>query len=291
MAVLLIAIVLGTTRSSRRKERPAPDAVVSAKSTVEETERPVAPETDSDPPTPPPEPAEEPSDAELFYNANLAFENGNYQRSRAELEVLLARQPSFSAAQDLLAKVERELAPKPNVEPPPPPPPKKTAERAPQPKPEPAPLPETVKPAAPEKPDLDAVLDAARAALTRGDLATAEAKLDELEASSSSHPGAAKLREELAERRWEKKLPIALNVRHDHALGGCDGVLSLTSNGFSYRSKEHEWVWSFAEVVETERRDPKRLRIETKARASFNFELRTALSDLDWSRHQAIAQR
>jgi hypothetical protein len=144
-------------------------------------------------------------------------------------------------------------------------------------------------PAAP--PDPAELFEAARSAFARSDLETAQARLDALEAVNASYPGAWKLQEELALRFWERTLPLAFNVRHDHALGSCTGRLQLTSSGFSYRSKEHEWVWSFVEVTETERRDPSRLRIETTRQTSYNFELKERPSDEDWARHQALRRR
>jgi Domain of unknown function (DUF4388) len=158
-----------------------------------------------------------------------------------------------------------------------------------------APVPRSVEPDAaplkPASPDPAALLGEASAALRGGDLETARSKLAELEAHDRSYPGASELRVEIEERSWERKLPLALNVRHDHALGGCNGVLTLTSTGYTYRSKDHEWIWSFTEVAETERRAPNRLRIETLGHSSFNFELRESLSDDDWARHQALGRR
>ena len=46
-----------------------------------------------------------------------------------------------------------------------------------------------------------------------------------------------------------------------------------------------------ADALDTERRDGRRLRIETKASASFNFVLADDLAETDWSRHQALWKR
>jgi hypothetical protein len=232
------------------------------------------------------EPAEthrEPTDAELFYSANVAFESGDFERSKAELTALLERQPDFAAARELLGRVERSLAPKPRVSQEASPS-KKTNEKPPA--PEPAP-----KEAAAAPPTPGELFESARSAFARSELETARAQLDALEAREPSYPGAWKLREEIALKLWERKLPLAFNVRHDHALGSCTGVLELTSTGYSYRSKEHEWVWSFAEVTETERRAPTRLRIETAKSTSYNFELKEPPNDEDWARHQALGRR
>jgi hypothetical protein len=285
-AVLAIAVLaLALSLRSPRGEAPGPDAMVSANASA--TEPQPEPAATAPPPTPepPPETPAEPSDAELFFSANLAFENGDYERSKSELETLLARQPNFSAARELLSRVERELAPKPRAAEP-----AREERRAvekpknPEPNREPPPT-------APAPPDPAKLFEGARSAFARSDLETAEAQLEALEAVSPSYPGAWKLREELTLRLWERKLPLAFGVRHDHALGSCTGVLQLTSRGFSYRSKEHEWVWSFEDVAETERRSPRRLRIETTKGTSYNFELNEPPSDEDWARHQSLRSR
>jgi len=282
LAIAAVAVVLGLSLWSPRDETTRSDAVVAFDSAPPEPE----PVVTAPPPENPGGQLEahtEPSDAELFYSANLAFERGDYERSKAELTALLERQPDLAAARELMARVERELTPKPRVAE------ETRASRKVVKKPsvpEIAPVPA---PAAP--PDPAALFEAARSALARSDLDTAQARLDTLEAENASYPGASKLREELVLRFWERTLPLAFNVRHDHALGSCTGVLHLTSSGFSYHSKEHQWVWSFAEVTETERRDPSRLRIETTRQTSYNFELKERPSDEDWTRHQALRRR
>jgi hypothetical protein len=278
LAIAAIAVLLGLSLSSRRDDTTRSDAVVAFDSAPSEPE-PVATALPSENPEGPPDTHTEPSDAELFYSANLAFEGGDYERSKAELTALLERQPDLTAAQELMARVERELTPKPRVaeetraS-------KKVVEKPSTPDPAPAPPPDPAK-----------LFEAARSAFVRSDLETAQAQLDALEAVHASYPGAWKLREDLALRLWELTLPLVFNVRHDHALGNCTGVLQLTSSGFGYRSKEHEWEWSFAEVTETERRDPSRLRIETTRHTSYNFELEERPSDEDWARHQALRHR
>ncbi len=282
LAFVIIGGIAAAWLSSRGGETAPSSAVAAADSTPPRVEsvEPVPPPKD-----PEPEPEAEPSDAELFYSANLAFENGEYERSKAELVTLLERRPDFGAARELMARIDRELAPKPRV-------PERT--RAPRRvvhktlEPEPKPEPQPVEPPAPDE---AALFDDARSAFARGDLETTREKLDELGKLDAAYPGAWKLREQLAERFWERKLPLVITVRHDHALGGCDGVMTLTKTGFGYRSDRHEWVWSFAEITATDRRDANRLRIETRAHASFNFELREQLSKEDWTRHQALGNR
>jgi hypothetical protein len=50
-----------------------------------------------------------PSEAELFYAARVALEKGDLERSRATLEVLLARDPSFAGASELFVTVTDQL--------------------------------------------------------------------------------------------------------------------------------------------------------------------------------------
>jgi hypothetical protein len=229
------------------------------------------------------------SDADLFYEANLAFEQGHLEAAKSHLSELLSRRPDFAAAQDLLARVEREAAAL--AAPPPPPPAPKPAlspprvvarERA----------PETVTaPSAPPKPDPASILREAETALARGELDEAEAKLDELRALDSAHPGAGKLREALAGKKWEKTLPLGYAARHSHRLGGCDGVVSLAARGIGFQSKEHEWFWSFSELAKADRKDEKRLSLETRAKKSFNFELEKPLPEADWKRFLALRSR
>jgi len=279
LAIAAIAVLLGLSLSLRRDDTTRSDAVVAFDSAPSEPE-PVATALPSENPEGPPDTHTEPSDTELLDSANLAFEGGDYERSKAELTALLERQPDLAAARELMARVERELTSKPRVA---------EETRASKKAVEKPSTPDHAPAAAP--PDPAKLFEAARSAFARSDLETAQAQLDALEAVHASYPGAWRLREELALRFWEGTLPLAFNVRHDHALGNCTGVLQLTSSGFSYRSKEHEWVWSFAEVTDTERRDPSRLRIGTKGHTNYNFAFQERPSDDDWARHQALRQR
>ncbi len=281
LAALAVAVVVVLSLRSRQDEAAPSDAVIAADSAPEPAPEPAAPRAENAVSSE--RITAEPTEAELFYSANLAFGNGEYERSKADLTTLLERQPDFAAARDLLARVERELTPKPRA----PEPPRVPARPVEKPS-EPAPV---RTPAPASAPDPAELFDAARSALARSDLETARARLDALRALDASYPGAAALQEELAMRFWARTLPLAFDVRHDHALGSCNGVLQLTESGFSYRSQEHEWMWSFAEVAETERRDASRLRIETTKRTSYNFQLKKGPSEEDWARHQALRRR
>ncbi len=279
IALVTLSIVSVLWLTSGSDEASQSDAVVAADSAPPVETAPTKPEPRA--PAPKPEPEPEPSEAELFYRANLAFESGDFGRSKAELTKLLELKPDLAAARELMTRVERELAPK--SEPPKPKPSPRRVVRKPPPKPKPKP-----EPAPPTPNELFAD---ARAALNRGELENAPVKLDKLETLNRSYPGARQLQNELSDRFWERKLPLAFSVRHDHALGGCSGVLTLTSRGYGYRSDEHEWFWSFGEVADTERRGGRRLRIETNDGKSYNFELREALSNDDWARYQRLRSR
>jgi hypothetical protein len=268
-------------------ETPSPNDTIVENSTPSATEQ-AAPVPPPKTPEPESEPKPEPSDADLFYSANLAFENGDYERSKEELSTLLERRPDFHPARELMGRVDLKLAPVAAKEETRPPQRVVATPKVPETIPPPDPKSAHVEPPAA---DPDALFDEARRAFARGALDEAGAKLDELEKVDAAYEGAQKLRGQLTEQLWERKLPVVLTARHDHALGGCEGVLTLTKTGYGYRSKEHEWVWSFREVAETERRDANRLRIETRARSSFNFDLRDPLSDDDWARHQALGSR
>ena len=184
LAFVVIAGIAAAWLSSPGDETAPPNAVAVTDSTPPRVE---SAEPVSLPKDPEPEPEPEPSDAELFYSANLAFENGEYERSKAELATLLERRPDFGAARELMARIDRELAPKPRV-------PERT--RAPRrvvqktPEPEPKPEPQPVEPPAPDE---AALFDDARRAFARGDLETTRAKLDELGKLDAAYPGAWKL--------------------------------------------------------------------------------------------------
>lgn len=290
--VAVIVVLLVLVLSSRDDAASQPDAVVAADSTPStgssSPDQPPPSPTPTYAPDPTPEPETVPSEAELFYRANLAFESGDFEQSREELTKLLELEPDLAAARQLMARVELELAPKPE------PPKPKTAPRRVTPPP-PAPPPpktetetETVQPAGPTP---NEVYADARAALNRGELELSQAKLEQLSSLDPSYPGAQQLEEDLANRLWQKTLPLAYSARHDHALGGCDGVLTLTARGLGYRSQAHDWFWSFSEVAVTERRDSRRLRIENTNGQSYNFELRDPLVSGDWDRYQKLRSR
>lgn len=114
LALAAIGVLLGLSLSSRRDETPRSDAVAAFDLAPPEPE-PMAAASKPENPEGRLETQTEPSDAELFYSANLAFESGDYERSKDELTALLERQPELAAARELMARVQRELTPKPRV--------------------------------------------------------------------------------------------------------------------------------------------------------------------------------
>jgi hypothetical protein len=283
VAILAVALVLWLTGGREPSEEPAP--VVSA----------APPEVPPQPPSvlAPTAPAQEgpsvvevavPSEAELFYQANLAFENKDFDRARLELETLLELKPDFTAARTLLARVERELAAAQAPTPPPPKPVPKSVQRVPEPRREEVKAPEPV------RPNPAQLFGEAKNAFDRDDLGLTESKLDELRALDPAHTGARELRERLEERRWEKTLPRTYRARHDHRIGGCDGTVSLTAQGFGYRSSEHEWFWSFREIIRADRKSEREVGVETSGKKTFNFQLREPLGASDWTRFLALGK-
>jgi hypothetical protein len=87
--------------SSARAEPPNRAAPVNGRTEAREEPAPVEgarEETRSDP-----------TEADLFYDARLALEQGELERSRAILETLLSRNPSFTGAGELYAKVTDQI--------------------------------------------------------------------------------------------------------------------------------------------------------------------------------------
>jgi serine/threonine-protein kinase len=82
-----------------------------------EPPKPAAPVNERREPTPEPLPTEpllrekvsNPTEADLFYDARLALERGELERSRTTLETLLSRNPSFTGARELYAKVTDQI--------------------------------------------------------------------------------------------------------------------------------------------------------------------------------------
>lgn len=82
-----------------------------------------------------------------------------------------------------------------------------------------------------------------------------------------------------------------LSVKHNHRIGGCEGVVSVFEDRLVYASDEEEssrtWLWT--DVRSVSRPDPYRLEIATYerelgGRRTFTFDLKAAISDEDYDR-------
>ncbi len=212
-----------------------------------------------------------PSDESLFADASSALKRGDLRESGSLLMKLLERSPEFPGARDLLDQVEEER--------------RKAAERR-RPTAEPTPEPPRVA-AAPSDAELFAE---AENALARGELAVSRTKLDALLKINPGYSGIAELKERLEHRIWTATLPRSFAARHNHRIGGCDGVLSLTFTGLTYRSNDHEWSWAYDLLISLDRPDAVNLHVVTTDRdllgilsnKRFTFRLKETFSDDDW---------
>ena len=212
-----------------------------------------------------------PSDEALFADANSAFAGGDLQGSRSLLIELLERNPDFPGARALLEQVEAER--------------RKAAERRRRPlevKPEPEPVAR-----GPSDADL---FSEAENAFTRGELAVSKRKLEALLKINPGFSGADELMERIEHRIWTKTLPRSFAARHNHRVGACDGILSLTYTGLSFRSDDHEWAWPYDELISLDRPDAVNFNVVTSDRdlmgilskKRFKFRLEEVFSDDDW---------
>jgi hypothetical protein len=230
-----------------------------------------------------------PSELDLLSRAKIALQAGDLEGAKTELTELLRVRPELAEAQELMAGVERELSlPGSSPSPEPteaPPPPRRRVEKAPEPK-----AVDQSLPAEPSRPDPARLFDEARAAFARGDLDLTSTRLEQILIVDPNFPGAWKLQEDVADKKWEQSLPHKYGARHAHRLGGCVGVVLLASGGISYASNEHQWTWAFADLVRAIRKDDRHLSLETRDGKSFNFELGESLSALEWTRFLELAK-
>jgi serine/threonine protein kinase len=212
-----------------------------------------------------------PSDEALFADARSALERGDLQGSRSALVALLERNPDFPGAQALLDQVEAER--------------RKAAER----RRLPAEVAPELPPVATEPSDAELFAEAENA-LARGDLAVSQTKLDALLKINPGYSGLAELKERLERRIWTATLPKTFVARHNHRIGSCEGVLSLTFEGMSFRSNDHEWAWAYDELISMDRPDAVNFNVVTRDRdlmgilsnKRFRFRLEEVFSDTDW---------
>jgi len=221
-----------------------------------------------------------PSDEALFAEAKSALERGDLQGSESALMALLERTPDFPGAQALLEQVEAER--------------RKAAES----RRRPAEVTPELPPVATETSDAELFAEAENA-LARGELAVSQTKLNALLKINPGYSGLAELQERLERRIWTTTLPKTFNARHNHRIGGCDGVLSLTFDGLSFRSSDHEWAWAYDELVSMDRPDAVNFNVVTSDRdlmgilsnKRFRFRLvEEVFSDTDWRFFQAAVR-
>jgi eukaryotic-like serine/threonine-protein kinase len=213
-----------------------------------------------------------PSDEALFADASSALKRGDLRESRSILMELLERDPEFPGARALLERVEAER--------------RKAADRR-RPAVEVQPEPPSV--AATDPSDAELFAEAENA-LARGELAVSKTKLDALLKINPGFSGAAELMERIEHRIWTTTLPRSFAARHNHRIGGCDGVLSLTYTGLSFRSNDHEWAWAYDKLIGLDRPDAVNFYVVTSDRdllgilsnKRFTFRLEEVFSDDDW---------
>jgi hypothetical protein len=211
-----------------------------------------------------------PSNEVLFADAASALERGWLEESRRTLLTLLKRDPEYPGAQALLERVETER--------------RKAAERRRPAKAEPAPV-------AVAKDPTDAELfSEAETAFARGELSVSKRKLEALLKVNPGFAGASQLMEKIEHRIWTMTLPRSFAARHNHRIGGCEGELSLTRTGLTFRSDDHDWSWQYDSLVSLDRPDAVNLNIVTSERdlmgllskKRYRFRLEAAFSDDDW---------
>ena len=93
--------IYATRPPSARTEPPKPSVPVG--------KDPIEPQSPSLPEAALGEPGKSATEADLFYEARVALEQGELERSRATLETLLSRDPSFTGASELYAEVADQI--------------------------------------------------------------------------------------------------------------------------------------------------------------------------------------
>jgi hypothetical protein len=211
-----------------------------------------------------------PSNEMLFADAASALERGWLEESRRTLLTLLKRDPEYPGAKALLERVETERL--------------KAAERRRPAKSEPAPV------AAAKDPTDAELFSQAESAFARGELSVSKRKLEALLKVNPGFAGASQLMEKIEHGMWTMTLPRSFTARHNHRMGGCEGELSVTRTGLTYRSNDHDWSWQYESLVSLDRPDAVNLNIVTSERdlmgllskKRYKFRLEVAFGDDDW---------
>ena len=268
----------GRSEESVSPEPQATPPEVSGRSPI-----PDEPPTSSDPFDTAEEPSEtipeQPSDAELYHQASIAFERGELDTAKAALEELVRSNPGFEGAPELLVKVNEQL---------------RNETRSPEPEPTPAAPLEPKPTAAPTEAEL---FYRARLAFENGDLEGSRERLEALLRTNPSFEGASELLVAVDDELWKRTLPLSYRAKHNHRLGSCTGTLSLAASGIRYSSKDHEWSWDFDTIRLMDRDGRRVLNVETYETdvlglgkpKNYRFELlRDLLRHEDWMRYQRL---
>jgi serine/threonine protein kinase len=136
----------------------------------------------------------------------------------------------------------------------------------------------------------------ARLALEQGELERSRATLETLLSRNPSFTGASELYAEVTDQIWQTRLPLLLDARHKHRLGGCQGELSLASLGVRFQSPDHDWAFRPEDIRVMERPEATTFIVETFEKDTlslgknkrYRFDLQTPLSDSDWARYQRL---
>ena len=103
-----------------------------------------------------------------------------------------------------------------------------------------------------------------RKAVAKGDLETAEQKLEALLGRNPDFNGATELLLEVSSQLVLPSLPLDFTARHDHVIGSCTGKLTLQEWGVEYRSKKHGVLqWRFQQIRRMETTRSSGLSIQT----------------------------
>jgi serine/threonine-protein kinase len=133
----------------------------------------------------------------------------------------------------------------------------------------------------------------ARILLERGEYEKSNAVLARLLERDPTFIGAAELSQEVSDRIWEASLPLVIEARHNHRIGGCTGELSFASLGIRFQSPAHDWAFLREDIRVVERPDVHTIFVETfeKDTLSFGknkrykFDLEAPFAESDWSRY------
>jgi hypothetical protein len=215
------------------------------------------------------------SEAELYRLASEALDRSDLGVARAVLVNLLARNPNFEGAPELLQRVNEKLGQG------------STADGS--------PLEVPFKSEPQDQADANLFYEA-RLAFEREEWQQSKADLETLLERSPSFAGAIELLVRVDDEMWKERLPLSFRAKHRHRIGNCIGTLSLERWGIGFSSNDHQWRWPFDEIRVMERESRTLLKVETfeidvlgfGKPKNYRFELDTPMRDEDWSRSERL---